>query len=71
MMSKRSKALREGRRRFLKGVALASGAAGAALASRGAVAQVEPEAEKVKPASKTKGYHETPHIAEYYEKARF
>ena len=71
IMSKRSKALREGRRKFLKNAALAGGAAGVAVASRGVVAQATPEDAKAPTAPRSQGYHETQHIAEYYQKARF
>lgn len=63
---------RGGRREFLKRVAVAGGAAGVAAAGGAAVADVgveqAPEAPS-KPAAK--GYHVTPHIAQYYRLARF
>lgn len=66
------KALRNGRRRFLKTAAVAGGAAtvaaagGAAIADTGEQAPVQSKPE----ASKSKGYHVTPHIEEYYRLAR-
>jgi hypothetical protein len=56
-----------GRRRFLKGLAVAGGATAMVVATGTAVAAPE-----VAPASKpeAKGYHETPHIRTYYQKAR-
>lgn len=59
------------RRGFLKSAAVAGGAAGVAtLGSQvQATADEQPRAEKS--AARTKGYRETPHVREYYAKARF
>ena len=60
------------RRGFLKGAAVLGGAATMSTLSPGVVADTQ-VAEK--PASRSdgesQGYHVTPHILEYYEKARF
>lgn len=58
-----------GRREFLKQVALGSGAVAVAAVSGGALAAVENEAPAAAPAAKPKGYHETDHIREYYRTA--
>ncbi|MEJ2515624.1 MAG: twin-arginine translocation signal domain-containing protein [Gammaproteobacteria bacterium] len=56
------------RREFLRGLAVAGGAtAMVAVAGRSYAAPVEVKA-PAKPAAK--GYHETPHIRTYYDKAR-
>lgn len=66
-MSLKSKMESNGRRRFLKGLAVAGGATAMVVATGTSVAAPEPT-----PASKpaAKGYHETPHIRNYYQKAR-
>lgn len=69
-MTRRSKEESAGRRDFLKGVAAAGGAA-AAVAAGGAVAAPDSEPTAAPEVRGTKGYRVTPHIAEYYEKARF
>lgn len=70
-MKKRTAGVQQGRRGFLKNVALIGGAATAAAAAGGAVAGVEPAPEEKARAAGSKGYHVTPHIRTYYEKARF
>lgn len=66
-MSLKTQMESNGRRRFLKGLAVAGGATAMVVATGTAVAG--PEATPVsKPA--VKGYHETPHIRTYYQKAR-
>lgn len=60
------------RRGFLKGVAVAGGTAAASVvvtktATAGVSSGRVPSKEKEQP----KGYHVTPHILDYYEKARF
>ncbi|MFU8896132.1 MAG: formate dehydrogenase [Gammaproteobacteria bacterium] len=66
-MSLNTKMESNGRRRFLKGLAVAGGATAMVVATGTAVA-----APKVTPVSQPdeKGYHETPHIRTYYQKAR-
>ncbi len=60
-----------GRREFLKRVAVAGGAAGVAAAGGAAVADIGTEQAPETPAQPAaKGYHVTPHIAEYYRLAR-
>lgn len=61
------------RRGFLKGAAIVGGAAAVSTLSQGVTADTQIVE---KPAAKTaddepKGYRMTPHIREYYEKARF
>lgn len=71
-MSKRSKDVQKGRRSFLKGVAAAGGAATVAAAAGGAavVSSGRDEAQAA-PAPASRGYRETEHIRQYYDKARF
>lgn len=62
----------EKRRGFLKGALVGSGAAAVAIVSGGAVAapDTKPSAPaQAKPGSV--GYHETPHVREYYKTAQF
>ena len=69
-MSLKAKVETNGRRRFLKGLAMASGATAVAVATGGtAVAAPVVEAPVASPEA-TKGYHETPHIRTYYQRAR-
>jgi nitrous oxide reductase len=71
-MSQQKQSEKLSRRGFLKSAAVAGGAAGvAALGS-----QVQAGVDEQTPAAKTatspaKGYRETPHVREYYAKARF
>ena len=64
------KSLAEGRRKFLKGMAVAGGGAALAGTVSATQAQVELEPEQTRKAG-SQGYHETAHIREYYRKARF
>jgi len=64
---KDSRSVHGGRRRFLQGLALVSGAGSLAAVSKGAGAL--PAEAGDEPASQT-GYHETDHIRTYYQKAR-
>ncbi|MFU8821894.1 MAG: formate dehydrogenase [Gammaproteobacteria bacterium] len=66
-MSLKTQMESNGRRRFLKGLAVAGGATAMVVATGTAIAAPE-----VAPVSKpeAKGYHETPHIRTYYQKAR-
>ena len=71
-MSVKKKSTVISRRGFLKGVAVAGGAAAASVvvtetANAGASTGRAASKEKEQP----KGYHVTPHILDYYEKARF
>ena len=60
------------RRGFLKGVAAASGTAAASVViSESANATTTTQASEVASEDSSKGYHLSPHILEYYEKARF
>ena len=59
------------RRGFLKSAAVAGGAAGAATLGAQVPANVDEPAPAEKAATPSKGYRETPHIREYYAKARF
>lgn len=68
-MSLKAKVETNGRRRFLKGIAMASGATAVAMATGNVVAAPAVEAPASKPET-TKGYHETPHIRTYYQRAR-
>ncbi|NIR31988.1 MAG: formate dehydrogenase [Gammaproteobacteria bacterium] len=70
-MKKRTTAVQKGRRGFLKNVALIGGAGTAAAVAGGAVAGVEPAPQDQAQTPEAKGYHVTPHIRTYYEKARF
>ena len=68
-MSLKAKVETNGRRRFLKGLAMASGATVVAAATGTAVAAPQMGAPVSKPET-AKGYHETPHIRTYYQRAR-
>jgi len=59
------------RRKFLKDAALIGGAAGAATAVPGAVADTADDEPRQPAPAGARGYHVTPHIREYYQKARF
>ncbi len=69
-MSKKPKAVKRSRREFLKGAAVVGGAATLAIAAQGGAAEVQDATKGVTSPEKSKGYHETPHIRAYYEKAR-
>lgn len=71
-MSHHSRSEKLSRRGFLKSAAVAGGAATVTAWGPQVQAGVEeqPRAQREK-APSSKGYHETPHIREYYEKARF
>ncbi len=71
-MSNRSKPLTESRRDFLrKGVAVVGGAATLAVAGSGGANERATEEVEQGSQPSQKGYHVTPHIRDYYEKARF
>jgi len=60
------------RRSFLKGVAAAGGAVAASTVMTETANAAVPGEPAVDDANeKAQGYHVTPHILEYYEKARF
>lgn len=71
-MSKKAKPATSNRREFLKGVAIMGGTATLALVSKAQASEAAPKTAKQEaPAPESKGYHVTPHIAEYYQKAQF
>lgn len=70
-MSKSTENLRHDRRRFLKGVAAAGGVATVASVTGLAGAYENRQEATAETATASRGYHETPHIREYYQKARF
>lgn len=61
---------RTGRREFLKGVLVGSGAAVVAVASGGALGASEPKQAAVAPKPESQGYRVTPHILDYYKTAQ-
>jgi nitrous oxide reductase len=72
-MSHRAKSANNSRRDFLlKGVVAVGGAATlAAVGKSGAVEKSEVKPKLAAAAPQPKGYRETPHIREYYHRARF
>ncbi|WP_405225860.1 formate dehydrogenase [Lentisalinibacter sediminis] len=67
-MSRKSRVDAGERRNFLKKLAVAGGAT-AAVAVGGRAAVAGPPGECVPAKAERRGYHETPHIRTYYEKA--
>jgi hypothetical protein len=67
-MSRRSRVDAGERRNFLKTLAMAGGAT-AAVAVTGRAAVAEPQGDRGPVEPERRGYHETPHIRTYYEKA--
>lgn len=61
---------RTGRREFLKGVLVGSGAAVVAVASGSALGASESKQTAVEPKPESQGYHVTPHILDYYKTAQ-
>lgn len=59
------------RRGFLKSAAVAGGAAGVATLGGQVQGGVDESPADGKAAAPSKGYRETPHVREYYAKARF
>ena len=59
------------RRGFLKGAAIAGGAVAVSTLGQSIAADTRDAETANRSDSKPKGYHVTPHILEYYEKARF
>jgi len=71
-MSKQQREAQQSRRTFLRNSALAGGAAAVAAVTNGAVAVTDSQESAVERHEQpAKGYRETAHIREYYEKARF
>jgi len=70
-MSQHKQSEKLSRRGFLKSAAVAGGAAGVATLGSQVQATVDEPAPAQSPAGRSKGYRETPHIREYYAKARF
>jgi len=68
-MTRESQVDKKSRRTFLKELAVAGGAAAVVSAAGTANAEPTPVATSEKP--NAKGYHLTPHINRYYQKARF
>jgi hypothetical protein len=71
-MTKDLYGMQPGRRQFLKGMAVIGGTTVFVAIAKDAVTEVSTqidETAETKPESK--GYHVTPHIEKYYEKARF
>jgi hypothetical protein len=68
-MTRKSQVDSNSRRIFLKELAVAGGAA--AVVSAMGTAQAAPPTTAPEVKSKAKGYHLTPHISQYYQKARF
>lgn len=68
-MSRKSRTSNDGRRRFLKTLAAAGGAA-AAVTMTGQSASASTETDASSGAAKPRGYQETAHIRTYYRKAR-
>jgi hypothetical protein len=69
-MTTRSRSEKTGRRAFLKQLAAVGGAT-ATVAVVGNAGAAPDDGQAAPAADKSKGYHETPHVAAYYDKARF
>lgn len=69
-MRSKAKPTRTSRREFLKGAAVMGGAATLAVVARGGAAAAPQGSRVAAPPDKPKGYHVTPHIQQYYDKAR-
>jgi len=70
-MSQQKQSEKLSRRGFLKRASVAGGAAGVATLGSQIQAGVDEQPSKEEAATPSKGYRETPHIREYYAKARF
>lgn len=70
-MSVKSKSVESGRRGFLKGVVVAGSAAAVTAVSTTSATAAQKKEGPASAGAETTGYRETPHILEYYEKARF
>ncbi len=62
---------RANRRSLLKGLAVAGTAATAAAAGAATIVAPDSEPEATTTPPRSEGYRLTPHVAEYYRKARF
>jgi nitrous oxide reductase len=69
-MSRKAKPAKASRREFLKGAAVISGAATLAVVARGGSAATQDAGAVPGAPEKARGYHETPHVRQYYDKAR-
>lgn len=70
-MSREIRSEKPSRRSFLKGAAVAGGAATVAALGPRAQASIQRQpAGNVEQVPEPKGYRETPHVLQYYEKAR-
>lgn len=67
-MSRNEGTANTSRRAFLRDVAAAGGIA--AVAATATAVEARPVAAKAPAAARPKGYHVTPHVAKYYDKAR-
>ena len=67
-MSRNEGTAKTSRRAFLRDVAAAGGIA--AIAASAKAVQAEPAVAKAPAAARPKGYHVTPHVTKYYDKAR-
>ncbi len=67
-MTRQSRKYTEERRTFLKKLAAAGGATAAVAMSNQAVAS--PDADLASESTEQRGYHETPHIRNYYRTAK-
>lgn len=70
-MSQQKQSEKLSRRGFLKSAAVAGGAAGIATLGSQVQSSVDEQPVAEKAATPSPGYRETPHIREYYAKARF
>lgn len=70
-MSRLTQRRRAQRRDLLKGMAVAGGGVALAATTGATLADTGAQAELTGPESRTRGYEETAHVREYYDKARF
>lgn len=70
-MSVKSKSVETGRRGFLKGVAVAGSAAAVTAVTTTSATAAQKQEGPAHAGAEATGYRETPHVLEYYEKARF
>lgn len=70
-MSDQQQSEKLSRRAFLKSAAVAGGAATVTTLGSQVQASAEDQSPAEQQASPTRGYRETPHIRQYYDKARF